>query len=224
MDSTTPEQLLARFRDYLDTVETQEADDDAAQTDDGPEAPDLFSFYTALEALKNEVKLESRQVKAALDQFRGLFDALEAEKQRLKEQLDRQAEQKQAREAADRRDLLIEMLELRDRMHAGYRQAHDHRPGWLARHDGSQRFIAGMAQGMQMNLGRLDTLLNRQSVHPIETLGQPFDPHTMQAVDIAQDPHRPDGTVVGERRSGYWHDTRLLRSAEVVVNKHSEER
>ncbi|MDZ7852213.1 MAG: nucleotide exchange factor GrpE [Halomonas sp.] len=223
MDSTTQEHLLSRFRDYLDSVESREADG-ATQPDAAAEAPDLFSLFTALEALKNEVKLESRQVKAALDQFRELFDALEGEKQRLQAQLDRQAEQQQAQEAAEQRDLLVEMLELRDRMHAGYRQAHDHRPGWLARRDGSQRFIDGMAQGMKMNLGRLDTLLKRQSVHPIETLGQPFDPHTMQAVDVAREPQQPDGIVLGERRSGYWHDTRLLRSAEVVVNKHSEER
>lgn len=218
MNDSRQAQLLARFRDYLDTVETQ-GSADKTSADDAPEAPDLFSLFTALEALKNEVKLESRHVKSALDQFRELFDTLDQDKQRLQEQLEHQAQRQQAQQAAHQRDLLIEMVELRDRMQAGYQQAHHHRPGWLARHDGSQRFIDGMAQGMQMNLGRLDTLLKRQSVHPVKTLGQPFDPHTMQAVDVTQDPQQPDGIVISERRSGYWYASKLLRSAEVVVNK-----
>ena len=45
-----------------------------------------------LAALKNEVKLESRQVKTALEQFRELFDTLQRANTRLGEELNQQRE------------------------------------------------------------------------------------------------------------------------------------
>jgi molecular chaperone GrpE len=216
MDRASQEQLLSRFRDYLASAEDESLEAPA-------EAPDLFTLLAELAALKNEVKIESRQVKAALEQFRELFEALKQDNARLEQQLATQAERFREQQQERERALLLELLELRDRLQAGHAQARRYAPGWLARRGGAQTFVAGMAEGMEMNLGRLDAILVRRGVQPIASLGKPFDPHTMQAADVEHDPALPEGEVVGELRPGYWHESRLLRSAEVIVNKRPEE-
>ncbi|OQY48555.1 MAG: hypothetical protein B6247_24935 [Candidatus Parabeggiatoa sp. nov. 2] len=64
MDESTKEKLITQFSAYLDSYQVNE---ETQQTD-------LFSLFTELAALRNEVKLESRQVKNALDLFKETFD------------------------------------------------------------------------------------------------------------------------------------------------------
>ena len=72
MDTETKEQLLSRFRAYLDSVpETAVSEAETGQTD-------LYSLFTELAALKNEVRLESRQMKTARDEFKAVFTTLDA--------------------------------------------------------------------------------------------------------------------------------------------------
>ena len=54
-------ELIDEFRRYLD-AQPQKSRDNARL--------DLFSFYSELIGLKNEIKIESRQVKKGLDEFR----------------------------------------------------------------------------------------------------------------------------------------------------------
>jgi molecular chaperone GrpE len=208
--------LLARLASYL---EQQDQADTAAPTAGVAEAPDLFTLLSELAALRNEVKIESRQVKAALDQFGELFDLLRDAHRRLQDDLDRQRERAAAERRAAEQELLLELLDLRDRLQAGQDQAARYRPGWLARRGGADRFVAAMADGMSMNLDRLDALLAGRGVTLVEALGQAFDPHSMQAVDTARETDQPDGRVVAVARAGFRRDGRVLRPAEVIVNQ-----
>lgn len=215
MDETAKEQLTARFRAYLDS--------DGAASGQGAEAeaesaPDLFTLLAELAALKNEVKLESRHVKGALDEFRGLYATLREGNTRLADEQKRCREQGEALRQQTRKDLLLELLELRDRLQAGHDQAARFRPGWLTGRAAAE-FVASMTEGMAMNLRRLDEALVRRDVRPLPALGQAFDPHTMHAVELASDPTRAEGMVVGELRKGFLYQDSLLRSAEVVVNR-----
>lgn len=212
MDETAKEQLLARFQAYLDAAETEPAGED-------DEAPDLFTLLAELAALKNEVKIESRQVKTALDQFRELFDTLRQSNTRLGEALERQQEAARSERAEAERGLLLELLELHDRLRAGCDQAHRYRPGWMARRGGAGAFVAGMAEGMAMNLRRLDETLARRGIRPLESVGRAFDPQTMHAAEVTRDRTRRDGEVTGELRRGFVQHGRLLRPAEVIVNR-----
>lgn len=216
MDSATKEQLVGRFRAYLDTRDSQPAETaEHGQAD----SPDLYTLLAEQAALKNEVKLESRQVKTALDQFRELFDTLRQTNTRLGEELERQQQDAQRQQREAERALLLELLELRDRLQAGRDQARRYRPGFLARRGGADTFVTGMADGSAMNLARLDDILIRRGVSSLSSVGHPFDPHTMHASDVVQEAGREEGEVVSELRTGYLHHDRLLRSAEVIVNK-----
>ena len=208
----TKEQLLERFRAYLEEAEAPPAESDS-------EAPDLFTLLSELMALKNEVKLESRQVKGALEQFREVFDTLRQANERLSAELLRRQQETRSETAAAEDRLLIELIELRDRLHSGHTHAADYRPGWFARRGHADRFVAGMTEGLAMNLRRLDETLARWNVRPIDAIGQPFDPRIMSAVDVTSDPTRPDAEVTTEARTGFLRNGELLRTAEVIVNK-----
>ncbi|NBC13804.1 MAG: nucleotide exchange factor GrpE [Gammaproteobacteria bacterium] len=217
MDTATKDALTAQFRAYLDVAETAADTATEPAADQVPEsAPDLFSLLTELAALKNEVKLESRQVKTALEEFRGLFDTLREAQTRLGDEQARGCEEARA---AERRALLLALLELRDRMQAGHAQAERFRPGWLGRRRRAPQVIAALAEGMAMSLRRLDEILARSGAQPLAAVGRHFDPQRMHAAELTRDAARPTGEVVAELRPGWLLHGELLRAAEVVVNR-----
>jgi len=210
------EALLERFRSYLET-----AGPDSAAGE--PTGPDLFSLLAELAALKNEVKLESRQVKNALEQFRELFDGLREANQHLSAELTRRHQEARGIAWSAERDILLELIELRDRLHDGRGQAAGYRPGWLARLGGAADFVSGMTQGMDMNLRRLDETLERREVRAMEVVGRPFDPRTMRAIEVSRDPTIETGRVIAELRTGYLRGETLLRRADVIVNNREDQ-
>ncbi|WP_295388773.1 nucleotide exchange factor GrpE [uncultured Thiodictyon sp.] len=218
MDAAAREQLLGRFSAYLDGLDEGATDDAAAATAEAA-TPDLFTLLAQLAALKNEVKIESRQVKGALDRFRDAFDLVRQAQTRLEEGQTQRAEAERRAREDQQRDLLLELLELRDRLQAAANQAHRYRPGWLIRWGGAAGFVAAMAAGLDMNLRRLDDLLARRGVQALRAIGQRFDPHTMHAAEIGRDPKQVTGVVLAEVRRGFVQGERLLRPAEVVVNR-----
>jgi molecular chaperone GrpE len=74
-------------------------------------------------------------------------------------------------------------------------------------------------RGVELIQRRLEELLRRRGVTPVEALGADFDPNYHQAV--AHDPAdgRRDGEVVEEFRRGYMLGERLLRPSMVKVAK-----
>ncbi len=107
-------------------------------------------------------------------------------------------------------------------MQAGHDQCLRFRPGWLGRRRAAE-FVASMAEGMAMNLRRLDETLSRRDVRPLPVLEQRFDPHSMHATELTADPKRAAGIVVAELRKGFLLNGQLLRAAEVAVNRPNRE-
>ncbi len=212
MDPEAKQQWMDRFSDFLDRV-------DQPLSNPTAEAPDLFSLLAEQAALKNEVKIESRQVKTALEEFRGLFDTLRQANARLDADLSQQRQREgDVRQSAEQ-ELLVELLDLRDRLQAAANQSKRYQPRWLARRGGAGVFVDGIAKGLAMNLGRLDEILERRGVQALETIGQRFDPQTMRATETKQLAGTGNGIVIKESRKGFTRHGKLLRLAEVVVNK-----
>ncbi len=209
------EQLLARFSAYLDSMSTSAPSPDQTSRD-----MDLYRLFTELAALKTEVKIESRQVKNAIEEFKSLTDHLRDNNQQLSNELANRRRDEKVQQQNIERPLLLALLELRDRMEAGVEAAAAFRPGLLARLSGQgRRHIAALREGMDITLRRLDNLLIRCQVTKIETQGRPFDPYCMQATEVRNQPDQEDGTILSEQRKGYLHQGTLLREAEVIVNK-----
>lgn len=217
MNAETADQLVAQFRAHL---EASGDPPEAYGSSDGTLQTDLFSLFTELAALKNEVRLESRQLKGALEEFGQLFDTLRDANQRLERELDtRRQLGTEALQGAER-PLLLEILELRDRIEAGLGAARGYRPKGLARLSAKPSgFIGDLGDGMAISLRRVDELLARYRVRVLAAVGEPLDPHTMHAAGIESRDDQADGIVLAEVRKGFVRGEESLRLAEVIVNK-----
>jgi hypothetical protein len=83
----------------------------------------------------------------------------------------------------------------------------------------AREILGGWLEGQRLLRERLLTLLERENVRPIPTIGEHFDPFRHVAVESIYDAARPVGTIVEERLRGYMLDKRVLRFAEVVVTR-----
>jgi len=215
VDDSIKRALLSRFQAYLETAETT-----APQS--RTEISDLYSIFVEVAGLRGEVRTESRLVKEALDQFRGVFDMLQASQANVQQELDRA--RSAARDQADAalRPLLLDVIDLRDRLLAALKSAAAARPGWLGRL--VRRPASGNGawqEGLRMTLHRLDQVLLDRRVVPMQLAGLPFDPRRARVVATLADGSTAQGTVLEEVRTGFLWDDQVLRTADVIVSKNA---
>jgi molecular chaperone GrpE len=212
MDAAARERLVEQFRACLDEA--------AQELPDGGGELDLHSLLAEMAALKNEVRLQARHFKTALEQMHTFSEALREHNERLLRDLERSRSQAADARAQAERGLLLGLLELRDRLQAGLVSQQAWRPSPIQRLLGGEpRLARSMLEGSTLLLQRLDDLLSTHRVRPITALGQPLDPHCMQAVAVEWAPAVAEGIVLRELRCGFVQGAELLRAAEVIVNK-----
>ncbi|MGA1795334.1 MAG: nucleotide exchange factor GrpE [bacterium] len=221
------EEMVSRFRLWLDSQDIAQVAGRVFENAEGtfapPEAMDLFTLFSELTALKQEVKIASRQWKTGADQWEGTTRGLQKALDAL------QAEQAQRRrEAAEvknafLRPLLNDILDIRDRMEQGIDAARHNHPSLLTRVLGRGKetggLIEGLIEGHKMTLRRLDRVLASYGVTRIEAEGKGFDPFRMRAVEVESRGGLPNGLVIEEIRKGFLFYEEVLRPAEVKVNK-----
>jgi len=215
LDDSIKQALIDRFRGYLDMVE-----DGEEPPDDPGETADLFSVLVEMAALRSEVRTESRLVKEALEQFRGVFDSLQASQATLQRELDRARTETRDQAQSALRPLLLDVIDLRDRLVAALTLSAAARPRWrdgLWRRDRSG--VAAWQEGLRMTLRRLDQVLLDRRVVATQLAGLPFDPRLARAIGTAADSAVAEGTVIEEVRAGFLWDDQVLRTAEVIVSK-----
>ncbi|MBF0285027.1 MAG: nucleotide exchange factor GrpE [Magnetococcales bacterium] len=212
--------LLDQFRNWLERSGIS-----APPSDLDGERVDLYTLFVELAALKNEVRIESRQVKSALDAFRELTEPLQAGQEALKGEIARLREEKAAASREALRPLLLELLDLRDRMAAGVEALPERKSSrkWFRRFRPKEESpLERWREGLTMTLRRLDQILAAREVVPTPTLDRPLDPRTSRAVGGVSRKGVAVGVVVEEIRRGYgWRDE-VLRLAEVMVNRPEE--
>jgi molecular chaperone GrpE len=159
-------------------------------------------------------------VKEALDQFRGVFGTLQSSHATLEQELKRAHAEARERGRALLRPLLLELLDLRDRLAAGLQQPTVPPPRWLDRWRGRRPAEPeSWREGLGITLRRLDRILAERRVVRIELTGRRFDPRIGRVVGTTQDASVDAGIVVEEVTAGYLWEEELLRAAEVIVNK-----
>jgi molecular chaperone GrpE len=211
---TPQDELLAALQQYL-----QETDFAHLTAID---QPDLTTLFSDLAGLKTEVKAESRQFKATLDSLSDSVETLKADNQSLAGELAKANERLQQQRRDVERSMLLEWLDIYDRLSAGYEALQNYNPvDGLFRHSKPQdvRFVAGVAEGQEITLKRLEQMLQRRRVIAIDCVGKPFDAQTMTTVAIGNDPTRENAVVLEELRKGFLIEDQVLRLAEVKVNK-----
>ena len=74
-------------------------------------------------------------------------------------------------------------------------------------------------KGVELIYSKLQDVLRKHAVRPIEAVGADFDPKLHQAVDQQVSSEHRDGEVIEELQRGYMMGDRLLRPAMVKVAK-----
>jgi len=213
VDDSIKQALLRRFQAYLEI-------EDATAPEPRAETSDLYSLFVEVAGLRSEVRTESRLVKEALDQFRGVFDMLQASQAAVQQELDRARSAASDQADAALRPLLLDVIDLRDRLLAALASAVAARPGWAGRL--LRRPASGgeaWQEGLRMTLRRLDQVLLDRRVAPMRLVGQPFDPRRARVVATVADSSAVEGTVLEEVRAGFLWNNLVLRTADVIVSK-----
>ena len=215
MDDGNKSRLLAQFQEYLETV-------DLPQDDEGTQQTDLFDLFSEMSALRNEVKIESRQFKTALDEFKNTFDLLHASHTQLSRELDKYRDELQTQRRDITRAMLLDILDVYDRLAAGLAVLVNYQPvsSWLGKTtQQDKQFVHGVQEGQTMILRKIEQILAKYQVQAIDALHKPVDPHCMSVVEVDNLPDIANGVVVEELRRGFLWDGQVLRLAEVKVNK-----
>jgi hypothetical protein len=209
-------ELRAQFESWLESVEEiPEAFDEPAAED----APDLYSFYEELAALRAENRKGNRKSAEVFSQFGDSLGHFEGEVKRLREQLLRLAPQ--GGEQALPRPHCLALVEMLDRLRR-LRSALERppKPGFFA-------FLApdrpwreaweNLRQAFSILLTHLQKLTEQAGVQPMLTLGEPFDPTRMVAVGTTPAGAGPVNRVAEEAAAGYLWRGEVLRPAEVKI-------
>jgi molecular chaperone GrpE (heat shock protein) len=238
------DEILRRFEQWLDealaatdppsgidaeilTALSAESADETARVD---RPDDAYALWSAMTALTQEVKLQSRT-------FKALSDGLDSQPSRIGDEIraayhEREREMQREVERRCRREILGALVDVRDRLGRGLDSVRESasaiadaaRRGWLARIWTTQRGytadgrLAALTKGYELGVERLDQMLDDFGARQIRSERQPFDPRRMNAVDRQESSEVPDGTVLEVYRSGYEWNGEVFRSAQVKVS------
>jgi molecular chaperone GrpE len=204
--------ILRRFEEWLDLALEREEPPPGipeeiltgTETPAGDAPTDLYTMWAAVTALTQEVKLQGRAFK------------------QLSETLDREYERR------GNKRMLDGLLDLRERLLRGLDSVRLHeepRPAFQDRiFRGRWReirrafeVVRALENGYRLTLEGLDDLLKEFEVRPIECEGRPFDPRSMNAVDVEETDEAEEGEVLAVYRTGYERKGEIYRPAQVRV-------
>ena len=78
--------------------------------------------------------------------------------------------------------------------------------------------VENMKDGVELTLKQLTAAFGKFNLHDIDPLGEKFDPHLHQAIQVVES-DQPANTVVTVLQKGYRLNERTLRPALVMVAK-----
>ncbi len=106
--------------------------------------------------------------------------------------------------------LIIELLGILDNFERGVKAA-----------DSTKDFKL-LHQGVDMILKQLHALLESKGLKRIQTIGEAFDPHRHEAMEVVEQEGINKDTVLEELQPGYLLNERIVRPAKVKVAKAKE--
>jgi len=80
-----------------------------------------------------------------------------------------------------------------------------------------RRLVNSLIDGYTMSLQRVERTLEQAGLEAIPAVGEPFDPETMEVVEVVHEPGRVATEVLDEVRRGYYWQGRVFRFAQVRV-------
>jgi len=239
------EAVLADFRSWLTDLAAGVVPEPAPLAD---EPPDLHALFGQFTALRHEVNLQTKAVRAQQEQnaetLQRLGEAVDAMHQpgtddTIAEDGPTRSVLKGLVEVADALALACQEVERLAQTSATSLDqlrrlaAAERRSLWARWFGGSHQgvYLAGAAAlraqqlldsvltGYRMSVQRLERVLDQQGLDTIPCAGQPFDPERMEAIEAVADSGRAAGEVLGVVRAGYEWNGKVFRHALVRVAK-----
>jgi molecular chaperone GrpE len=172
-----------------------------SETDVDPEA--LAEQELTLEALQEELAIQSRKAEEYFDQLQ----RLQADFQNYRRRMTQERLEAASRGKEDVLRGLVPVLN-------NFRLALQH----------ADQDANAVRQGVQMIWQQFEGFLRDQKVEPIPTVGQVFDPAYHEVLStVPATAETPVNTIVTEVKAGYRLDGRLLAPAQVIVARAEEE-
>lgn len=194
---------------------------------DANDAPDLYSFYAQLTAATAESRKANRRTAEAMSQWGETLVRFESGLQPLRETA-AQLVAVQPKAGQLSRAHCLMLAELLDRMHRltrAFAAPPEVKRPWLsfgADSDAAWRTTwAAQHNALNILVTHFESMLQKEGVTRIATLGQSFDPAVMMAVAAETDATLPPQTVLEETAAGYTRHGELLRAAQVKVSRQS---
>ena len=159
---------------------------------------DLFLLFKEMAELKNEVKLESRQIKRSLDDYKELIGLLKSNNELLSHQLRQQNEIHVKSQNQQRHEAALGMIRFCDYLELSLEtMRRSCKTGWRSIFSLSRRLVS-VVDGQELLLSRFTALLKTLDVKSIVVIDKPFDASTMCAVEACCLPNRENGVVISE--------------------------
>lgn len=192
-----------------------------------PAAITLESVHEELMASTSEARRGNRRTLDVLKNFGSVLDSLSAMVEDTRKAV-RTTGTAASTDDSLPREWALSLVEIADRIARiadGFSRPPATSPGWWPgarkRHADWTEAWAMQADALSILRSHLDSLLSRAGLERLRTLGQPFDPAIMTAVESTPDSSKPDHTVLAELLPG-WRRTAtndLLRPAQVRVSR-----
>jgi GrpE len=210
------QRLREQFELWLESVEQM-------PDNQGPaEAPDLYSLYEELTALRNESRKGNRKSAEIFSRFGESLDHFQEQIGRIGEQMTR-IEVARGDPAMLPHSYFLGLVELVDRMQrlgaAFERPPQPGRFAFLGSDAAWRKAWANSQQGFSILVSHLEKLIQQAGIQRLNTVGAVFDPVTMLAVATLAPNGRPLNVVVEEVAPGYRWRNEILRPAEVKITK-----
>jgi molecular chaperone GrpE len=184
-------------------------DGEPAHPDDAPPAPATGAVPDpAPDAREDTIAAQA----ARIDELTRAYAALVEDNKAFRQRLEREKARVLDAERAALAQALLEATDDLERALAAVTGAAE---------AGAEREAFGpLADGVRLSLGALHRRIAQLGAERIPVVGQPFDPHVAEAVDlVAVADAGQDGFVVQEVRAGWRIGDRVLRPARVRVGR-----
>lgn len=187
----------------------------------------LESLHEELMAGASEARRGNRRTLDVLKNFGSVLDSLSAMVEDTRKAV-RAGGTAASTDDSLPRDWALALVEMADRINRvadGFSRPPATSPGWWPgarqRHADWTDAWSMQADALGILRSHLDSLLSRAGLQRLRTVGQPFDPAIMTAVESTKDADKPDHTVLAELLPG-WRRTAtndLIRPAQVRVSR-----
>lgn len=185
-----------------------------------PEEPDLYSFYQELCVLRNELRVGGRRNQEVLTRFGESLSDFHKIITDLQNRLYQMDKEKKENESHSRKPLFIPLIDVLERMERLKKRLLSPPRKTFFKNDANWRNTwNGFKDGFDITYSYLDSLLKKEGITRIETVGNPFDPAYMTAIAIEHTEKYPINQVIEEIAPGFLYKGEIIKFAEVKIAK-----